>query len=95
MIARAAQSQDDHRLRGMAGTGSQRANAALQVGETLFQHIRGRVHNTGIDVAQLFQGKQVGSLFRIFELIAGRLIDRHSPATGGGVGRIASMQLAG
>ncbi len=95
MVAGAAQGQHDQGLGGMPGTGRQRAHAAFQVGQALLEHVGGGVHDAGVDVAQLFQGEQVGGMFGVLELVAGGLVDRHGTAAGGGVGHLAGVQLAG
>ena len=75
--------------------GRQRADAAFQVGQALLEHVGGRVHDAGVDVAQLLQGEQVGRVFGVAELVAGGLVDRHGAAAGGRVGLLAGVQLAG
>ncbi len=45
----------------------QRAYPAFQVGDALFEHIAGRVHDAGIDIAEFLQGKQPGGMFGVFE----------------------------
>jgi hypothetical protein len=79
--------QDRHRLRRVAAAGRQRADAAFEAGETLFEHVGRRVHDARVDVAEFLQRKEVGGVLRVAELVAGRLVDRHGAAAGGGVGR--------
>ena len=55
----------------------------------------GRVHDAGVDVANLTEGKQVGRMGRVAELIGGGLVDRHRPGPGGGIGFATHMNLLG
>ena len=95
VIAGAAQGQDRLGLGGVPDAGGQRADAAFQVGQALLEHIGGRVHDAGVDVAELLQGEQVGGVLGALELVAGGLVDRHGAAAGGRVGLLAGVQLAG
>ena len=52
----------------------------------------GGVHETGVDVARLAQGEEVGGMRGVVELVAGRLIDRHCDCCRGWVSAIASMK---
>ena len=76
------------------GYGGQRRSPTFQAGNALLQHVGGRVHDAGVDVAQLAQRKEVGRMFRIAELVAGGLVNGHGAAAGGRVGRLAGVQLA-
>jgi hypothetical protein len=79
----------------MAAAGSQSGDAAFQVGYPLFEHIGGRVHDPGIDIAEFFQGKEVGGVLAIFEQVRGRLVQGNSPAAGGRVNGLSGVELAG
>ena len=50
------------RLRGMTASGRQSADAALEIGDALLEHVGGGVHDPGVDVAEFLQGKQVGRM---------------------------------
>lgn len=50
--------------------------------DALFQHIAGRVHDPGIDVAEFFERKQVFRVLGAVELIGGGLVDRHRDSVG-------------
>ena len=94
VIACAAEGEDGHGLRAVAAAGRDRGHTALKISHTLLKHIGGRIHDAGVDVAELLQRKQIGSMFRIAELVAGRLIDRHGTAAGCWVRGLAGMQLS-
>lgn len=52
--------EGDRRLTGGNG---QSARSAIQFRQPLLKHIRGRVHNPGIDVPELFEREQVRRVF--------------------------------
>ena len=95
MVACSAEGEKGQRLGTMAAAGGQSADAALQVGNSLFQNIGGRIHDPGVDVAKLFQGKQVGRMRGIFKQIRCGLIQRNSPAACGRINGLAGVELAG
>ncbi len=74
---------------------SQRRDPAFERRDALFEHIVGRVHDAGVDVAELLQRKQVGGVLGALELVRGRLIDRHGDRAGGRIGAPASVQRKG
>ena len=49
---------------------------SLEKGDTLFEHIGGGVHETGIDVPELAQGEEVGGVLCVFEGKGRSFIDR-------------------
>ena len=55
MVARAAQSENCHRLRGVPRTRRQRADAAFQIRDALLKHIRRRIHDARVNVAKFLQ----------------------------------------
>lgn len=91
MVARLAKGQNGHDLRPMATAGGHCSHAPFQVGDALFQDIGGGVHDARIDIAELFEGKEVGSVFGVIELETGGLVKGYSPAAGGGVGLLAGV----
>mgnify|MGYP006974890133 CR=1 FL=1 len=71
----------------------QRAGAAVQLCQALLEHIRGRVHDPRVDVAELLQAEEVGGVLGAVELVARRLIDRHGARIRRGIGLLPGMQL--
>ena len=67
-----------------------RGDAAFERGDALFQHRLRRVHDAGVDVAELLQREQVAGMFGRIELVGRRLIDRHRHRFGRRVGAIAA-----
>ena len=57
--------------------------AAVELRQAFFQHVVGRIHQPGVDVARFPEGEQVGAVFRAFEVVSGRAVNRHSPGAGG------------
>ena len=95
VVPRAAEGQDGLRLRRVPAARRQCADAAFEAGDALLQHVGRRIHDAGVDIAELFQGEQIGRVLRALELVAGGLIDRHRAAAGGRVGLLAGVKLAG
>ena len=98
----AAEVEDGERGRGLAGPDDERAGqpdrrraAALERVEAGLEHRLRRVHDPGVDVADLGEGEQVGRALRVAEVVARRLVDRHRPRPGRRVGFGAGMDLAG
>ena len=60
-----------------------RRHPALERRDPLLEHVVGRVHDAGIDVAELLQREQARGVGGVVELVAGGLIDRD----GDGLGR--------
>ena len=54
----------------------------------------GRVHDARVDVADLGEREEVRGVLRAAELVRGRLVDRDSPRTRGGVGLLSGVDLA-
>ena len=73
----------------------QRRDAAFERGDALLQHGLRRVHDAGVDVAELLEREQVGGMLGRIELVGRRLIDRHRDRVGRRIGAIAGMQHDG
>ena len=87
--------QQRQRLRRLPGRGQQRADAALQRREPLLDHVGGRVHDPGVDVAELLQGEEVRGVVGVVEDVRRGLVDRQRPGSGGGVRLLAGVDLTG
>ena len=68
--------------RGLAGRDGKRCRAAFHRCNALLQHIAGRVHDAGVDVAKLSQREQVRGVLGVPELEGRRLVDRHGDGPG-------------
>ena len=68
----------DRKGRGRLTAGErQRRRAALERRDALFEHVVGRVHDAGVDVAELLEREQIRGVLGALELIGGGLVDRH------------------
>ena len=86
VVAFLRQRLDDIGYRCRAGGKSQRAHAALQRGEALFQYILGGVCESAVDISgvrQVEAGRCVGG---VVEDIGGRLVDGNGTGVGCGIG---------
>ena len=68
-------------------------DAAFEAGESSLERTLRRVHDAGVDVANLGERKQVLRVGRVAELKAGRLVDRYRTSTGCRVGLAANVNL--
>ena len=76
----------------LPGRQRQSGDAAFQRRYALFQHVVRRVHDAGIDVAELLEREQVRCMLGVVELIRRCLIDRHGNGAGRGVRAPAGVQ---
>ena len=78
-----------------AGQADRRHAAALEVVEPGLEHALGRVHDAGVDVADLGEREQVLRVRGVAELEARRLVDRHRAGTRGRIGNLPGVDLLG
>ena len=97
-----AQRHQRQRLGGLTRGDGERAGqpdrgdaATLECVDTGFERRLRRVHDAGVDVADLGQPEQVRRVLGVAELVRRRLVDRHRPGTGRRVGLAADMDLLG
>ena len=62
------------------------ATPPFERGDALLEHVGGRVHDPGVDVAELLEREQVGGVLGALELIGGGLVDRHRDGAGRRIG---------
>ena len=74
-------SQVDDRIEDPAGTGGdpETGGTSLKSGNALLENARSRVHQAGVDVAQLAKSEQVGGVLRVVEDEGTRLVHGHGP----------------
>ena len=70
----------------------QRRCAAVELRQAFFQHVVGRIHQPGVDVARLPQREQVGAVLRAFEVVSGGAVNRHCPGAGGRFDLLAGVE---
>src|SRR6266851_9037762 len=91
IVARTQQRHHGCHLRRHARRGSHRACSTLQRGYALFKSGCGRVHNTGIDIAEALQGKKMSGMVGVVKDKRCRLVDGDCPRSCGGVGSLSRV----
>ena len=86
VVAGGGEVEDRERLGGLTGGQEQRRHAALERGDALLDHVLGRVHDAGVDVARLGEAEQRGGVVGAVERVRGGLVDRQRPRVGGASG---------
>ena len=94
-VARFQQAVDGEELRRLSAGHRQARDAVFERRDALLQHVRRRVHDARIDVAELLQREQLRGVLGILENERGGLVDRHRAGAGGGIRLVAVMQGAG
>ncbi|MCY1242047.1 hypothetical protein D9M72_549850 [compost metagenome] len=79
IVARAHDRVEDEKLGRMPGGNRQRRGTAFERCEALFQHRLRRVHDAGVDIAELLQAEESGCMIGVVEDETGRLVDRRRP----------------
>ncbi len=102
VVAGLAQRHERERFGSLTGCNGERAGEPDRRGAAAFERVdagfeRGlrRVHDAGVDVADLGEAEQVGGVVGVAELVRRRLIDRHRPGAGGRIGLAADVNLLG
>lgn len=67
--------------------------SSFQSGYPFFEDIRGRVHQTGVDVAEFLQAEEVGTMFCVVKDVRARLVNRYGSCIGGGIRHLTGMEL--
>ena len=83
MVAGLGEVEQGERLGGLAAGDQQRADAALERGDALLDRGLRRVHDPGVDVAELLEREQVRGVVGVVEGVGGGLVDRQGPGVGG------------
>jgi hypothetical protein len=71
--------EDRQRLGRLAAAHEQRADAALEARDALLDDVVRRVHQPGVDVAELLQPEQRRGVVGVLEDVRRRLVDRQRP----------------
>ena len=82
---------EDKQLRGMTGSDRQSRGSAFKGGHALFEHGLRRVHDTGVDIAELLQSEESRGVIGILKDEGCGLIDRRCASTCRGVRLRARM----
>ena len=95
MVAGIEQRRDGKMQRGHAARRADRADAAFQRGEPLFEHRRGRVRNPGVDMSGAFEIEQRRGMLGILKNVGSGLIDRDCTRARDGIRMLAGMEAQG
>ncbi len=74
---------------------AERRHAALERGDALLEHVRGRVHDPGVDVAELLQPEQARGVLGVVEHVGRGGVDRDGAGVGRRVGDLAGVEGLG
>ena|ERR1051325_5126537 len=75
----------------MAGGNGEARGTALERGDALLEHRRGRIANARVDVAERLKPEQRGGMIDVVEYERRRLIDRCCASAGGRIGLCAGV----
>ena len=95
VVAGAGQVEDRQRFSSLAGCDSQGAHATLESGDALFEHVRGGVHDPGVDVAELLQAEEAGRVVGVVEDVARGGVDRDRSRLGRRIDTLAGVDGEG
>ena len=95
VVAGAGQIEDRERLGRLAGRHAERPDATLEGGDALLEDVGGRVHDPGVDVAELLQPEEPGGVVGVVEDVARRGVDRDGAGLGRGVDALAGVDGEG
>ena len=92
VVAGPRQVQDRQRLGRLARGDAQRRHAALQRGDALLEDVGRRIHDPGVDVAELLQPEQPRGMRGVVEHVARGRVDRDGPGVRRRVRLLAGMK---
>mmetsp|Transcript_7671 Transcript_7671/g.32595 ORF Transcript_7671/g.32595 Transcript_7671/m.32595 type:complete len:359 (+) Transcript_7671:455-1531(+) len=95
VVPHLADGRDREELRGHTRGDRDRADATLQRGDALLEHVVRGVHDARVDVPERAQAEQIGSMLRVVEAVGGGLVNRKRARVGGGIGHLARVHLQG
>ena len=85
--------EERERLRRLAAGHQQGGDAALEGSDAVLDHGLGRVHDAGVDVAELLEPEQVRGVRGVVERVRRGLVDRQGAGVGRAVRRLAGVDL--
>ncbi len=95
VVARLHQARNRDELSGLAAGHRQPRDSVFERRDALLQHVRGRIHDARIDVAELLQPEQSGRMRGVVEHERRGLVDGYRARLGGRIGRITRVERAG
>lgn len=87
--------ENGERYGGSARGYRERGGPLVERGEALFEHVVCGVHEARVDVAALFQGEEVGSVFGALEVVGGRPVNGNGARECRRVGNLSRMNGEG
>ena len=91
LVARRRQRDDDEGFGGLSGGQRQPGDSAFERGDALLEDVGRRVHDAGVDVAELLQGEESRGVVGIVEHVGRGLVDRHGARLGCGIDVLAAV----
>ena len=95
LVAGLSQVQDGEGLGSLPGAKREGADATFEVGDSLLEDARGRIHDPRVDVPGLREAEEGSSVLGVTEGEARGLVDRDRPSAGGGVRLCSGVDLTG
>ena len=95
LVSGSGQCRNGQRFRSLAGGGGERSRSSFERGDPLFEDIRRRIHDAGIDVAEFLQGKEPGAMIGVLEDVRGGLVNGNGARSGRGIGLLPGMHGKG
>lgn len=94
VVASLGEVDDGIKNRGGAGGVSEAGEfvGPFKQANALFQDIGGGIHQPGVNVPQLFEGKEVGGVFGVLESECGALIDGNGAGVGVGIRLVTTVE---
>ncbi len=92
LIARLCEVDDAVEDRSGSGGDGQCAGSAFERGDALFENVGGGVHEACVDVAELFESKEIGGVLGVFKDVRAGSIDRNGAAACGGFRCVARVK---
>ena len=93
MVASFCDVQDGERLGSLAAGDEERTDTALERCHPVLDRCLGRIHDAGIDVAELLEREQVGRMIRVVEGVRRCLINGQCTRVRGRIRCLASVDL--
>ena len=92
LVAGLRQSEYRQRDSGLAGSQSQRADAAVQLGQPFLKNVGSGIHQASVNVTEFAQTKKVSRVLGVLEHIRCGLINRHRPRVRGRIDHLPAVQ---
>ncbi len=78
-------------VRGLSARNAERRDAAFELRDALFEHVRRRIVDARVDIAELFEREKACGVIDVIEFVRRRLIDWNRTRFGRGIARVAAV----